>query len=119
MVSRFDTWVRSKGVDPDPRFTLANERTFLSWTTTCLGMVGVGLAIGTLLPSEGAAANVVALLWIVMSALLAVRAMLRWFVLERAMRENRPLPLSRSIPVVGVSLAVLSVASGLLVVLGS
>ncbi len=118
-MNRFDAWVRSKGDDPDPRFTLANERTFLSWTTTSLGMVGVGLAIGTILPGERASASVIALLWIVLAALLSLRAMLRWFVLERAMRENRGLPLSRSIPIVGVSLAVLSLASGLLVVLGS
>lgn len=109
----FDAWVRSVGDDPDPRFTLANERTFLSWMTTCLGMLGVGLAVGSLVPQQSAVLQLVAALWIVLAAVLSVRAVVRWFRLERAMRRNEALPLSSSIPVVAIALGVLAVVSGL------
>ena len=118
-MSRFDAWVRSVGTDPDPRFTLANERTFLTWITTSLGLLGVGLAIGTIIPEESLAIDVLALLWIAMAAILAVRAMLRWFRLERAMRLGQGLPLSSSIPVVALSLALLGIASGIAVMVAS
>ena len=37
------------GSDPDPRFTFANERTFLAWTRTSLALIGAGLAVAQLL----------------------------------------------------------------------
>ena len=118
-MSRFDAWVRSVGDDPDPRFTLANERTFLSWVTTSLGLLGIGLAVGTIIPGEHFAINLLAILWILMAAVLSWRALVRWFRMERAIRLNQGLPLSTSIPVVAVSLAVLAVATGIAVVVAS
>lgn len=110
---RFDAWVRSVGTDPDPRFTLANERTFLSWMTTCLGLLGIGLAVGSLAPQGVAWIRVVAALWIVLSAVLAVRAVVRWFRLEQAMRVGQGLPLSASIPVVALTIGLLALVSGI------
>ena len=118
-MTRFDQWVRSVGADPDPRFTLANERTFLAWVTTSLGLLGVGLAVGTIIPGEHFSINVLAMLWILLAAVLSIRAVVRWFKLERAMRRNEALPLSSSIPIVGVSLALLAAATGITVLLAS
>jgi putative membrane protein len=114
-MGRFDEWVRAVGTDPDPRFTLANERTFLSWMTTALGLLGVGLAVGTILDAKSAGTRGLAALWILMAALVAVRALLRWIRLEQAMRVGEGLPLSTSIPIVAVALAVLSLVSGVVV----
>jgi putative membrane protein len=114
-MSRFDAWVRSVGEEPDPRFTLANERTFLSWIATSLGILGIGLAVGTILDRDSAAVSVVAVLWIVLAAVLAVRALARWFRLERAMRLAQPLPVSTTIPLVAVALGVLTLVTGLAV----
>ena len=36
--------------EPDVRFTLANERTFLAWNRTALALVVAGLGIVQLLP---------------------------------------------------------------------
>jgi putative membrane protein len=118
-MGRFDTWVRSQGEDPDPRFTLANERTFLTWITTSLGTLGIGLAVDTILPQDSWPIDLLALSWILLSAVLAVRAVVRWFRLERAMRHGEGLPLSTSIPVVAVALAGLGLASGIAVILAS
>jgi putative membrane protein len=107
----FDAWVRRVGDDPDPRFTLANERTFLTWTTTALGLLGIGLAVGTLVPGEPVVLKVVAALWIVLSITVAVRALVRWFAVERAMRRGEGLPLSSSILWVALGIAALSLAS--------
>ncbi|MCU0283661.1 MAG: DUF202 domain-containing protein [Candidatus Nanopelagicales bacterium] len=112
---QFDAWVRSVGEDPDPRFTLANERTFLSWITTCLGLFGIGLAVGSVIPEQSAVITALAAAWILVAAVLSVRAFVRWFRLERAMRLGVGLPLSSSIPVVALGLGLLAVASGVAV----
>lgn len=41
MKQRRPTWVYEAGEEPDPRFSLANERTFLAWVRTAfsLGLV--------------------------------------------------------------------------------
>lgn len=103
--------MRAVGEEPDPRFTLANERTFLAWMTTALGLLGIGLAVGTLIPGEVPALEVLGTLWVALSVAVAVRALVRWFVVERAMRQSLPLPLSRSIPVVALGLGLLAVAT--------
>ena len=38
------------GEEPDPRFSYANERTFLAWNRTALALISVGLAVTNLLP---------------------------------------------------------------------
>ena len=53
---RFAAWRPGGGADPgegrepDPRFTFANERTFLAWSRTALALVVAGLGIVQLLP---------------------------------------------------------------------
>lgn len=115
----FDSWMRSVGEDPDPRFTLANERTFLAWVTASLGFIGIGLALGTLLPERLLWVQALSALWIVLAVVLILRAVGRWFRMERAMRQAQGLPLSSSIPLVALSVAVLGLASGIAVLVVS
>ena len=93
-------WPRSvygTGNEPDPRFSFANERTFLAWIRTGLGFLAAGVAIaavarlGAGLTAEIRVASVVL---IACGVGCAVGAWTRWVRSERAMRENRPLPSS-------------------------
>jgi putative membrane protein len=81
------------GREPDPRFTLANERTFLAWNRTALALIGGGLAAGQLLDfSSDAARLAVALPPVVLGLLLALTSYRRWEANERALRLDEPLP---------------------------
>ena len=85
--------LRDVGRDPDPRFTLANERTFLAWNRTALALIGGGLAAGQLLDFDWRGARlVVALPPIALGLLLALTSYRRWEANERAMRLDEPLP---------------------------
>lgn len=84
-----------QGEAPDPRFTLANERTFLAWVRTALALLGGAIAIETF---AGHVLETPLRLWLVaglmlLSALLSAGACLRWLRVERALRRRRPLPL--------------------------
>lgn|GEM_PF-3938267 len=45
MGERRPEWVCGVGSDPDPRFSLANERTLLAWIRTSLALSAAGLAV--------------------------------------------------------------------------
>lgn len=83
------------GEDPDPRFTLANERTFLAWIRTALGLIAAAVGLeafgGDVIGTAVRTAFACALL--VCAAILVVVSVARWLGVERAMRTQRPLPL--------------------------
>jgi putative membrane protein len=104
---------RDLGQDPDYRFSLANERTFLAWIRTALALVAGGLAATQLLPElqlpfarEAIGASLVAL-----GTLLAAAAFRRWAVNEEAMRLEQPIPASRLPAVLAVGVAIVSVGA--------
>ena len=41
----------AEGEEPDPRFTLANERTFLAWIRTALALVAAGIGLEAFVPA--------------------------------------------------------------------
>src|SRR3954470_17676948 len=85
--------LRRIGTDPDPRMTLANERTFLAWNRTALAVVGGGLAPGQLLDFKSEVVRLaVALPPIVLGGALALGSYRRWEANERALRLGEPLP---------------------------
>lgn len=84
----------AEGSDPDPRFTLANERTFLAWIRTALALVAGGIGLDAFLVDLPAVPRrVLAALLLVLGAVLAVAAYRRWLMAEHALRTGRSLPL--------------------------
>jgi inner membrane protein YidH len=108
---------REVGHDPDARYTLANERTYLAWNRTALALIGAGLAAGQLLDFNSRTARLlVALPPILLGLALALMSYRRWQANERAMRLDEPLPgagppwlLSVGIAVVGLIVLVVLV----------
>ena len=85
------------GTEPDPRFTFANERTFLAWSRTALALVVAGLGIVQLLPPfpgvpEGR--HLLGVPLIALGAVLAVAAYIEWVRNQRALRRGEPMPTS-------------------------
>jgi putative membrane protein len=82
------------GEEPDPRFTLANERTLLAWLRTALALVVAGVAIVALadLISPAWLVDVTASLAFVGGGLTAALGYVQWQRVERALRCQQPLP---------------------------
>ena len=115
MADRFPRWVYGAGHEPDARFTLANERTFLSWIRTSLALAAAGVALEALaLPIAPGLRLAGALILVGLGALTPVLAWLRWATLERGMRLARPLPA----PLLGPVLAVGTTVAAVLVLVG-
>lgn len=109
--SRFPPFVYRDGEDPDPRFSLANERTFLAWMRTSLALaaagVGLDFALASTDPSGGHPPSAAVLTLIAAAMFSAVIAWLRWARAERAIRvgESLPSPLGAAVLVVMVLVA--------------
>jgi putative membrane protein len=108
------------GEEPDYRFTLANERTFLAWVRTSLALLAGGVAVREFVePFEvDGARRALAAFAIAVSLASIVLGYRRWVGAQQAMRLGQPLPANVGIPIVAAGLAVLAAASGLLVVVG-
>lgn len=114
MTRRFPSSVYDRGSEPDPRFSLANERTFLAWIRTSLALFGAGVALEALeVPVDQPFRLASAALFVGLGLIGTVQAWVGWLRSERALREQRPLPG----PSVGLVLTIgLAVAAVVLVV---
>jgi len=83
--------------EPDARFTLANQRTFLAWNRTALALVAAGLAIVQLLkPFAGVpwGRHLIGIPLIVLGAGTAAESYREWMRTQTALRRSDPLPRS-------------------------
>ncbi len=105
--------------EPDYRFTLANERTFLAWIRTALGLVAGGVVIHQLIePLENSVARtVIALGCVVLAILVAGIAYFHWRSVQQAMRRSEPLPGSLLVPILAAGTSVIAVVALIVVVL--
>ena len=105
--------------EPDYRFTLANERTFLAWLRTSLSLLAAGVAVVQLVPAfaiPGARAVTGGLL-AALAVVAAASGVLRWRSVETAIRRDRPLPPQRIPWVLAAGLVVLALFGLILIVL--
>lgn len=94
----------------DYRFTLANERTFLSWIRTALALLAGGIAAAKALNFNHETWRwLIATPPILAGALLAAEAPARWRRYEQAMRERHALPVGHRTTAIGVGLALYAV----------
>ena len=89
-----------QGDEPDYRFSLANERTFLAWVRTALAILGGSILLHEFASRIGPAAFIAgaSVALALLAALLGTGAYQRWKANEIAMRHSRPLPYSRLLP---------------------
>jgi putative membrane protein len=109
-------------VEPDARFTFANERTFLAWSRTALALVTAGLAIAQLLPPFPGVPwgrRIIGAPLILLGSAVVVISYLEWNSNQRALRRGEPVGHSRlpwilavAIAVIGLIAVALSVLSG-------
>jgi putative membrane protein len=105
--------------DPDYRFTLANERTFLAWFRTSLALIAGGVAVVQLVPEFAfpGARHALGVLLTIGGGVLSVAALRRWQQVQEAMRREEDLPPTRIPAVLGIAMAVLTVFVVVLLVL--
>jgi putative membrane protein len=106
------------GTEPDPRFTFANERTFLAWSRTALALVVAGLGVVQLLPPFPGVPwgrHALGVPLIVFGAVVAITAYREWTRSQRAMRHGWPLPRSVMPTVMAVVVAAMAVLSAIVV----
>jgi putative membrane protein len=98
--------------EPDYRFTLANERTFLAWERTSLGLLAAAVAIVQFVPELGVpgARHIIGGFLTILAMLCAGMGLRRWQQVDRAMRRGLPLPRHRAPVYLGLGLVVLGLA---------
>jgi putative membrane protein len=108
------------GEEPDYRFSLANERTYLAWLRTALGMLAGALAViqlATAVPRTLRLA--IALTLALLAGVVSAAGFWQWRDRQRRMRLGQPLGRTRVIPALSVALLSLSVVIAGVVVLAS
>jgi putative membrane protein len=85
--------LRSVGTDPDYRFSLANERTFLAWIRTALALLAGGVAAVQLVPAFKFHGGrlILGVTLVVLAIMVAAGSYHRWMANERAMRLGHSL----------------------------
>lgn len=108
---RRPAWLYQTGDEPDPRFSMANERTFLAWVRTALAVLAGSVALHVVeVPAAAGLRSVMVVALALVSGLLCVAALVRWARVERSMRRREPLPPFGQGLVLALMVALLAVA---------
>ncbi|HEX6356159.1 YidH family protein [Actinophytocola sp.] len=118
------TWparLREQGSDPDPRFSFANERTFLAWIRTALALLAAGIGLEAFAPPLAVPGlrQVLASLLVLAGVATSALAFRRWLRAEQALRERKSLPVPRLAPWLSYGVAVAALAIFILLVVAN
>ncbi|TCL03147.1 YidH family protein [Sodalis ligni] len=119
MFSRNNAW-QHEGKNPDYRFSLANERTFLAWIRTALAFLAGSVAIDQL-ATEFATPLIRVLLSVLLAlcgTVLALVALRRWEENEKAMRKEQALPYTHLLQVISLLVVLTALSFIFFIVLG-
>jgi putative membrane protein len=107
-------------VEPDVRFTYANERTFLAWNRTALALIATGVAAAQLLPQFHirGGREILGIPLIALGAVVAFTSFRQWRRNELAVRRRQPLPRSQMALVLSIGIGVEAVIAIVLIVVG-
>jgi putative membrane protein len=105
----------------DYRFILANERTFLAWMRTSLGLIAGGVALDQFVAvgSGSTLVRVIALIVIAMGAGVSIIGVLQWHRADAAMFDGRPMARSRVVPILGIGLVAVAIGIAIALILDS
>ena len=107
---RWPGWVYDHGEEPDVRFSLANERTFLAWIRTALALLAAGVALDAFdVGLTASASGLLTVTLVGLGLLCAVAAWFRWARAERALRRQEPLPALTLAAVLAMGIVVVAV----------
>jgi putative membrane protein len=109
-----------EGEDPDYRFSLANERTFLAWIRTSLALLAASVGLVQLATDLGTGwvRRTVGVALAATGLLVGAMAYRHWRANEIAMRTGQPLPYTRVLAMLAIVLTVVAATLVLLVLFG-
>lgn len=100
---------------PDVRFSLANERTFLAWVRTAIGLVAAGVALFQLL-DKSTTASVLAFVLLATGAVASLVGYAHFRQADRAIRDDSALPARSAMMAVITAAVLVAVAVGVVTV---
>lgn len=97
--------------DPDYRYSLANERTYLAWVRTGLALIAGGIAIRIFISDVGATwlLGAAAVGFTVLGGVLTFTSYWHWLHVQEAMRQELPLPTQRGPLILTIGMVLLAV----------
>jgi putative membrane protein len=101
--------------NPDIRFSLANERTFLAYERTAIGLVAAALAVFHLLEPSWPQ-RLLGILLVASAITAAAGGWLRYHQADRAIRAGEDFPAGKSVHVLAAAVIVVIIAAGISVV---
>ncbi|WP_084514595.1 YidH family protein [Nocardia acidivorans] len=113
--ARVEQLIEVEEQELDYRFTLANERTFLAWMRTALGLLAGGVAVHELVKPfrPHGVRSAVAVSCIVLACVIALGAYGRWRHVQAAMERGGTLPRTLMVPILAGGIAVIAVLAGI------
>jgi len=116
----FSARILGGGAEPDPRFTLANERTFLAWIRTSLALIAGGIAVEAFTADHflPALRKPIAIILLSLGLVIGAGSFFRWLNVERSIRKRNPLPLPLIAPVLAIGGALVAGTMVVFVVVG-
>lgn len=111
---RWPKLIYGMGEEPDPRASLANERTALAGLRTALALIATSLAIAAVLHYTESSPLMLQIIGICLSisgSLLAITSLAHWVNVERALRTKKPLPSPNGLVTITVIIGALGIVT--------